>query len=138
MKNDFSQAWRSSSRPGKQRKWRVFAPIHARHALISAHLSKDLRTKHGRRSFPLRKGDEIKVMIGKFKGKSGKISEINNYKLKVFVDGMQNTKKDGTKYSVPLDPSNLMITSLILEDKKRVQAIAKVAAKPAAKAGEKK
>lgn len=127
----FSSKWRGSSRAGKQRKWRVFAPSHARKALISSHLSTDLRKKHGRRSFPLRKGDEVKVMIGKFKGKSGKVSEVNTYKLKVFVDGMQGTKKDGSKYNVPIDPSNLMITTLALEDKMRVKALSKTA-KPVA------
>ena len=136
MKNEFSKKWKGSSRPAKQRKWRFNAPSHSRRILLSAHLSKDLRKKHGRRAFPLRKGDDVKVMIGKFKGKSGKILEINTYKLKVFVDGMQNTKKDGSKYSVPMDPSNLMITTLALEDKKRVQAIAKVAV--VAKTGDKK
>lgn len=136
MKNEFSKKWRASTRPGKQRKWRVYAPSHSRRFLLSAHLSKDLRKKYGRRAFPLRKGDEVKIMIGKFKGKSGKILEINSYKLKVFVDGIQNTKKDGTKYNVPIDPSNLMITTLELEDKKRVQAIAKAAV--VAKTGEKK
>jgi len=123
----YSSKWRGSSRAGKQRKWRVFAPSHTRKVLISSHLSKDLRKKHGRRAFPLRKGDEVKIMIGKFKGKSGKVTEVNTYKLKVFVDGMQGTKKDGSKYNVPIDPSNLMITTLALEDKMRVKALSKTA-----------
>lgn len=125
MKNKFSLSWNSSVKPRKQRKWRYFAPIHTRHRLLSSNLSKDLRAKYGRRSFPLRKGDDVKVVVGSFSGKSGKVLEIKNSKLKVHVEGMQRTKKDGTKFNVLLDPSNLMITSLNLEDKARVRSLSK-------------
>ena len=125
MKKKFSKKWKSSTKPRKQVKYRKNAPHHIRHKLLSAHLNKDLKKKYGRRSFPLKKGDEVKVMIGKFKGKSGKIISLNTLKLKVQIDGLQRSKVDGTKVNVPFEPSNLLITSLDLEDRKRMGAITK-------------
>lgn len=118
MKGKFSAHWNSSKQARKQRKFRFNAPSHIKRKLMSAHLSKELRKKTGRRSAPLRKGDSVTVMTGEFRKKTGKIMEINNYKLKVYVEGIQRQKKDGTKVNVQFDPSNLLITELT-EDKKR-------------------
>jgi len=127
MKKKYSVKWKSSSKPRKQKKFRSNAPNHVRHKLISAHLSKDLKKKYGRRSFPLKQGDEVKVTRGKFKGKMGKISTINTLKLKVYVEGLQTTKRDGTKVNVPVDPSNLIVKTLETGDKKRMEALTRKA-----------
>ena len=118
MKGKFSAHWKSSKKARKQRKFRYNAPLHIRMKLISSNLSKELRKKLGRRSAPLRKGDAIRIMNGEFKKQKGKISEINSYNLKVYIEGIQRQKKDGTKVNVPFDPSNLQIVELA-EDKKR-------------------
>lgn len=123
MKKEFSTAWRSSKQPRKQRKYRANAPKHLKRKFVSSHLSKDLKTQYSKRSVVLKKGDEIKIMVGKFKGKTGKVTVIDTSRLKVYVDGIQRGKVDGTKVNVPLDPSNLLITKLDLEDKKRMEAI---------------
>jgi len=125
MKKEFSKFWKSSKKKRKQRKYLANAPIDIRRKFLSANLSKELRKKYGRRSFPLRKGDNVKVLRGKFKGKTGKINVINLKKLKVAVEGVQLTKKDGTKTNVMLHPSKLQIIELNLEDKKRVSLIKK-------------
>jgi len=125
MKKEFSKFWKSSKKKRKQRKYLANAPIDIRRKFLSANLSKELRKKYGRRSFPLRKGDNVKVLRGKFKGKTGKINVINLKKLKVAVEGVQLTKKDGTKTNVMLHPSKLQIIELNLEDKKRVSSIKK-------------
>ena len=118
MKSKFSTHWNSSRQARKQRKFRFNAPSHIKRKLMSSHLSKELRKKTGRRSVPLRKGDAVKIMNGEFRKKTGKVMEINSYKLKVYVEGIQRQKKDGTKVNVQFDPSNLMITEIV-EDKKR-------------------
>ena len=123
MKNKFSTKWKGSKQPRKQKKYRANVPKHLRRKLVSSHLSKDLKKQYSRRSFVLKKGDEVKIMVGKFKGKAGKVTVIDTSRLKVYVDGIQRGKVDGTKVNVPLDPSNLLITSLDLEDKKRIGAI---------------
>jgi large subunit ribosomal protein L24 len=62
-------------------------------------------------------------MRGEYKKKIGKISEVNSKRLKVLIDGIYKSKKDGTKIKVWFDPSNLQIQELYLDDKKRVEAI---------------
>ena len=57
--------------------------------------------------------------IGDFKKKEGKVESVFTRKLKVFVGGVERTKKDGTKVRIPIDPSNLMIMELNMEDKYR-------------------
>jgi len=125
MKKEFSNKWVGSRQPRKQRKYLANAPLHVKHRLLSANLSKELRKKYSRRSFPLKKGDKVKIIIGEFKGKVGKISLVNSMKLKVAIDGIQRTKKDGTKINVLVDPSNLQIQELNLEDKRRIKSIGK-------------
>jgi len=119
MKQKFSVSWTGSKQPRKQRKFRANAPLHLRRKMISVSLSKNLREKHDKRNFPVRKGDNVSIMRGEFKGKSGKIESVNMKKMKVVIDGIYRTKKDGSKVAVMFEPSNLQIKELVLEDKKR-------------------
>jgi len=121
MKQKFSTKWIASKQKRKQRKYLANAPLHIKHKLMGSNLSKILRKKHGKRSFPIRKGDNVKVMRGKFKGKTGKINKVDLMKLRVSVEGLQTQKKDGTKVEVYFKPSNLQIQELILDDKKRMK-----------------
>jgi len=123
MKQKFSTKWIASKQPRKQRKYRYNLPLHLRHKLLSANLSKDLRKKYSRRSFPLRKSDTVKIMRGKFKKKTGKVSIVNLSKLKVAIEGVQVQKKDGTKVNIYFDPSNLQIIELNLEDTERTKSL---------------
>jgi large subunit ribosomal protein L24 len=90
---------------------------------MSVHLSNELRKKYLRRSFPIRKGDKVKVLRGQFKGRENKVEEVILSKLKVHVTGIERSKKDGSKSRYSLEPSNLMITELNLDDKKRKEAL---------------
>jgi len=119
MKSIFSKTWIKSKQPRKQRKYRYNAPEHVKKKFVSVNLSKELREKHSRRNIPVVKGDKVKIMRGQFKGKSGEVEKINMKNLKIIIQGIENIKKDGTKVNYPLDPSNLMITDLKLDDKKR-------------------
>jgi|SRR3989344_4899656 len=124
MKQEWSPSWKSSIRPGKQRKYRAKAPLHIKRKLLSSHLSKELKQKYKRRSFPLRKGDKVKVMRGQFTGTIGEIEKIDFGKMKILVKGAEFKAKAGAaprKY--PLDASNLLIVSLNLDDKLRAKAL---------------
>jgi len=112
-----------SKKPRKQRKFLFLAPNHIRRKLVAAHFSKELRQKYKTRSFPVRKGDEVEVMIGKFKKKRGKISRIDFKKYKVYVDGVTVKRTDGTERQAPVHASNLKIINLNLEDKRRIKAL---------------
>lgn len=116
---DFSKSWKGSSQPRRQRKYRHNAPLHIKQKMVHVHLSPELRGKYGKRNTQVRTGDKVKVLRGKFDKKEGKVERVHVKGGKVFVTGIDMIKKDGTKIHVALDPSNLMITSLDLSDKRR-------------------
>ena len=119
MKKEFSTSWISSKQPRKQRKYRANAPLHTKHKFLSAHLSKSLREKYGKRSFPLRKGDEVLVMRGSSYGKKAKIASVNYKTQKIYLEGIQRSKRDGSKILIPFSPRSLQIQALDLSDKER-------------------
>ena len=86
---------------------------------------KELRQKYKKRNISIRKGDVVKIMVGQFKGKTGKIDLVTMKKTKVSIEGLTRTKKDGTKVNVWFHPSSLQITTLNLDDKKRIAALNK-------------
>ncbi len=112
MKKEFSTKWKASSQPRKQRKYLANAPLHLRKKFVSANLSKELRKKEGKRNIPVKKGDKVKICRGKFRGKTGKILEVNLKKSKVIIEGIQVKKMDGSKANVKMQPSNLQIIEL--------------------------
>ena len=130
MKREFSKHWKASRQPRKQVKYRANAPLHVKHKFMSANLDKELRKKYGRRSFPLRKGDSVKILRGEFKKKTGKVGLIDLKKLRIAIESMQKTKKDGSKVNIWFDPSNLQIKELNLDDKKRLKALERKQKKP--------
>ena len=123
MKKEFSKKWKASKQPRKQRKYLANAPLHIRKKFVSINLSKELRKKHKKRNISAKKGDTVKILRGKFKGKSGKINEINLKNSKIIVEGIQVKKRDGSNVNFRLQPSNLQITTLNLEDKKRAESL---------------
>ena len=125
MKQKYSNKWIASKQPRKQRKYRANAPIHKKHKMMSSNLSKELKKKYQRKSFAIRKGDKVKVMRGEFKKSIGKIETINRKKLRLTIEGINRTKKDGTKINVWFDASKIQIQELNLEDKKRKKSIEK-------------
>ena len=125
MKKEFSTKWKSSKKPVKQRKYLAKAPLHVKQKFVRSHLSKELRTRYKKRSLGLRKGDSVKVMKGQFKKKIGKVDRVDLIGAKIYIEGMTMTKKDGSKRPHPINPSNLMIMELNLEDKKRQKILAR-------------
>jgi len=118
----WSKLWKASTQPRKQRKYRANAPLHIRRKLVSAHLSKELHSKHNMRNIPIIVGDKVKIARGSFKNKTGTIEKVDRKDLKVFVSGIENIKKDGSKSLYPIDPSNVIIIELKLDDKKRIKS----------------
>ena len=125
MKKKFSRSWIKSKQPRKQRKYSHNAPLHIKGKLMSAHLSKDLMKKYNRRSIRLRKGDKVIVLRGQFKKKKGNVERVDLKKSKVYISGVEMIKKDGTKVFYPVHPSNLAVTELNLDDKKRMAIVNK-------------
>ncbi|MCK5023155.1 MAG: 50S ribosomal protein L24, partial [Candidatus Aenigmarchaeota archaeon] len=123
MKKEWSSNWISSKQPRKQRKYRHNAPLHVKQKFISAHLSEVLRKRFGKRSLSLRKGDEVKVMNGTDKGFKGKVERVNLKNTKIYIEGLNTKKVDGSEVMKAIDPSNLMIIEAKIEDKKRQMII---------------
>ena len=123
LNKHFSITWKRSTQPRKQRKYRLHAPLHIKQKFLHTHLSPELRKKYGARNIQIRVQDKIKILRGQFKGQEGKVSKVNLKKETIFVGGLEKIKKDGTKMSVTFHPSNLMITELHLDDKKRKQKL---------------
>ena len=120
MKKKFSIAWKSSKKPRKQRKYIVNAPLHIKRKLLSSHLSKPLRKEYKTRSIKIRKGDTVKIMRGEYKKRTGKITKVDIKRQRVYIEGIEITKKDGTKRLQPINPSNLLIEAL-QTDKRRLK-----------------
>ena len=123
MKKHFSVSWKASKQPRKQRKYLANAPLHIKKKFINVNLSKELRKKYGKRNIGLRKNDKVKIMKGKFKKKTGKVLIIKLKRGKIYIEGIQVKKQDGSKVNVPLRPSNLQIIELNLDDKKRMKKL---------------
>lgn len=125
MKKKFSTHWKSSKQPRKKRKYVANAPLHIRKDFVSINLSKELRKKTNKRNIPAKKGDKVKICVGKFKGKTGKILTVNLKTSKVIVEEIQVKKQDGSKVNFKLQPSNLQIIELaerkLKENKKNKQ-----------------
>lgn len=82
-----------------------------------------MKKKYGKRAAGIRRGDKVKIMRGQFKKKTGKIERVDLKKSRVYITGIEVIKKDGTKTLYPIHPSNLIITDLYLDDKKRVKVL---------------
>lgn len=122
----WSKFWRSSTRRNKQRKYAFNAPMHLKHKMAGAPLSSELRKEYNTRTIPVRKGDTVKVLRGDSKGNTGKVTKVSLARMRVFVEGVDVTRADGTKSLYPVHPSNLMITKLDLSDAKRVEKLNKL------------
>lgn len=122
MKQKWSASWNSSVQPRKQRKYRHNAPLHVRHKFLGVRLSSEYTRQFGRRTLPVRKGDEVRLMRGSSSGLKGIVEKIDMKKNKVYVEGIIAKKVDGSEVMKAMEPSNLMITKPSMDDKKR-QAI---------------
>src|SRR3989344_8459111 len=118
-KNVFSTAWNKSTQPRKQRRYRYTAPLHIQQKYVHVHLSSPLRKKYGVRNIQVRKGDKVKIARGQFSGKEGKVERVHLKRGVIFVNGIETVKKEGSKVFLPLQPSNVIIIELDLNDKKR-------------------
>jgi large subunit ribosomal protein L24 len=123
MRKKFSKKWISSKQPRKQRKYRYNAPLHIRRKLISSHLCKKLREELKIRSLPIRKGDRVRVMRGKYKKVEGTVTKVDLKKLKIYIDSVKRKKVSGKEVLVPIDPSNVEIIELNKDDPKRFKRL---------------
>jgi large subunit ribosomal protein L24 len=113
----------TSSKPSVQRKALYNMPLHLRHKLFNAKLSKELVEKYGIKRLPVRVGDVVRIMRGDFAGHEGKVVNVDLKRVRIFVEGVQIKRSDGTPIYYPIHPSKVMIVKLDLSDKYRLKII---------------
>ena len=124
-----------ASKRRSQRKLQLSAPSSIKRRLMSCHLNKSLRDQYKIRALPIKRGDEVKILKGKFKGKSGKVVQVYRRRSVIYVDKITREKQNGQSVFCPLKPSYCVIEKL-LENKDRKKTIERRAANKI-KAGEK-
>jgi large subunit ribosomal protein L24 len=112
-----------TAKPSKQRKMIYDAPAHRLRRFLTAPLSDELRKTQERRSYPIRKGDTVKIVRGDFAGVEGKVNDIDTRRQRLFVEGVQREKTAGTSTNVSVNSSKVRITKLNLDDKWRAESI---------------
>merc|ERR1712228_152379 len=104
-----------SSCARKSRKAHFNAPSHLRRKIMSASLSKELRSKHNVRSMPLVKDDEVKIVRGHYKGEqTGKVIAVYRKKYIVHIERISREKANGQTTHIGIHPSNVVITKMKL------------------------
>ncbi|MGI0061874.1 MAG: 50S ribosomal protein L24, partial [Nitrosotalea sp.] len=107
-------------KPTKIRKRMMYtATAHLLSKQLGSHLSKDLKEKYHCKSIRVIEGDSVKVLRGEFKGIEGKVTRISTEKRGIAIEGIKREKLKGGNVDIYIHPSNVVITSLNLEDKWR-------------------
>ncbi len=127
MKKNWSPKWKASAQKRKQKKYLAKMPLHTKKKLMRSAISAELKKKHGKNAVTVKTGDKVKILRGNNKGKSGKVEKVNYTKKMVYITGVGAAKKDGSQRLFGIHPSNLTITELDLNDKKREALLTKKA-----------
>ena len=116
-----------ASKRRAQRKLQLGAPSSVKRKLMSSHLNKSLREQYKIRSLPIKRGDEVKILKGKGKGKTGKVVQVYRKRNVIYVDKVQRDKQNGQTVFLPIKPSYCVIEKLLI-NKDRTKTIEKRAA----------
>merc|ERR1711862_645541 len=104
-----------SSLRRKSRKAYFTAPSHIRRKLMSAPLSKELRSKHNVRSLPIRRDDEVMIVRGHYHDREGKVTCVYRKKFRIHIDRVTRDKANGQTVPIGIHPSKVVITKLKLD-----------------------
>mmetsp|Transcript_27930 Transcript_27930/g.37850 ORF Transcript_27930/g.37850 Transcript_27930/m.37850 type:complete len:142 (-) Transcript_27930:373-798(-) len=99
----------------KSRKAHFTAPSHIRRKLMSAPLSKDLRTKYGVRSLPVRRDDEVMIVRGHYHDREGKVTQVYRKKWVIHIERVTRDKTNGQSVPIGIQASKVMITKLKMD-----------------------
>jgi large subunit ribosomal protein L24 len=101
-------------------------PKHQIDKNIRSPLTETLRNEYHKRNARVIKGDTVKVLRGEYKNVEGKVEKVKTRNSSLFVEGIQREASKGGKVKVQIHSSNVMITSLNLQDKERGDIIRKI------------
>ena len=113
-------------KPTKVRNHQIYRASHQTvNKQICAPLSKDLRKKYSRRSARIVTDDSIKIIRGEYKGLTGKVTKISTETGGIAIEGNKKEKLKGEKIDVYIHSTNMIITSLNIDDKWRLKILEK-------------
>ena len=87
--------------------------------MLGASLADELRGQYKKKTVRVIKGDSVMVVRGEYKGRGGKVEEVDTERGTLHIEGMQREKIRGGQVKVPIHASNVKVTILNLEDKQR-------------------
>ncbi|MCL4324725.1 MAG: 50S ribosomal protein L24 [Candidatus Thermoplasmatota archaeon] len=106
----------NSSLPRKQRKSLYTAHHTERRKHLALSLSRELRSRYGRRRIPVRKGDTVRVISGAYVGREERVTKVDYRHYRLVLDNITVKKADGKMKQLPIAPVHLMLTKLDLAD----------------------
>jgi large subunit ribosomal protein L24 len=115
-----------SIQPRRQRKALYEAHSAERHKRMSVALSRELRTRFGRRQVPLRKGDTVRILSGSYKGREERVAKVIRRDYTVTLDNVTGKAGDQKLKPQPIRLAHLLIVRLNLSDpwRRRVLKVA--------------
>jgi large subunit ribosomal protein L24 len=119
----------TSRKPKKQRKRRYTATWQRRHKYLTARLAPELADKHGIQRLPVRKGDTVYITRGAFRDSEGDVQAVDMKKCRIHIENISIEKADGSAIPLPINPSNVMITKLNIDQTRQAIIDRKAAAR---------
>lgn len=114
----------TSSKPAKIHRYLDVRPNHISGKTNAvAALSSSLRDKYTRNAIRLRVGDSVRLLRGEYSGIEGKIQKVFASDGLITVEGINREKIAGGTTPVKIPASNVVVTSLNLDDKWRREKI---------------
>ena len=108
-------------------------PKHRIDKNIRSPLTETLRNEYKKRNARVIKGDTVKVLRGEYKNVEGKVEKVKTRNSSLLIEGIQREASKGGKVKVQIHSSNVMITSLNLQDKERGNIIRMIKSEPTEK-----
>ena len=106
----------ASRQPRRQRKALFTADTFERRRRMSVPLSRELRTRYGRRSLPVRKGDTVRILSGSYVGREERVAKVHRRDYAVSLDNVTGKAADAKLKPLPIRPGHLVLTRLNLSD----------------------
>ncbi len=102
--------------PRRQRRALYTASTFERRRRMTVPLSRELRSRFGRRALPLRKGDTVRVLAGSFVGREERVAKVNRRDYSVTLDNVTLKTAEEKLKPLALRTSHLVLTRLNLAD----------------------
>lgn len=104
-----------SSQARKVRKHFFNATKEEKHIAMSAPLSKALQKEYGIKRLPIRRDDEVEVVRGQMKNRTGKVVAVKLSTMRINVESVTKQKMSNETVFIPIHPSNVVITKLKMD-----------------------